>query len=120
MKNIWNYEERLKTRRSSILGYDVSATDGDIGKVSDESTEADAEHIVVDTGFWIFGKKRLIPAAAITDIDHDEEKVTLMFSKEQVEKAPDWDDDSVFEEEARRAHDDYYTSSLRYLGPIMH
>ena len=44
-----------------LTGWDVEATDGHIGKV-DEATYEDASScLVVDTGFWIFGKKRMIP-----------------------------------------------------------
>ena len=28
-------------------------------------------YLVVDTGFWIFGKKRLIPAGVVTHVDPD-------------------------------------------------
>ena len=49
-----------------MTGFDVEAIDGSIGKIDESSFEADNSHIVVDTGFWIFGKKRLIPAGAVT------------------------------------------------------
>ena len=48
-----------------LVGYDVEATDGHIGKIDEASTETDRNYLVVDTGFWIFGKKRLVPAGVV-------------------------------------------------------
>ena len=50
---------------SDLVGYDVEATDGHIGKIDEASNEAAGQYLVVDTGFWIFGKKRLIPAGVV-------------------------------------------------------
>ena len=48
-----------------LTGFEVEATDGHIGKI-DEATMADgATCLVVDTGFWIFGKKRMLPAGVV-------------------------------------------------------
>jgi hypothetical protein len=62
--DIWIYHDTLRTdvgNGADIVGYDVEATDGSIGKVDKRSTEAGPNYLVVDTGFWIFGHKRLIP-----------------------------------------------------------
>jgi hypothetical protein len=36
-----------------------------IGSVDEESTATGASDLVVDTGFWIFGKKVVMPASTI-------------------------------------------------------
>ncbi|MGD9752895.1 MAG: PRC-barrel domain-containing protein [Acidimicrobiia bacterium] len=77
--------------RSSLIGYDVEAVDGSIGKIDETTQEAGAGALVVDTGWWIFGRKRLLPAGTITSVDHDAAKVYLRCSKEQVKAAPDYD-----------------------------
>lgn len=47
-----------------VTGFDVEASDGHIGMV-DEATVVDANScLVVDTGFWIFGKLPLLPPIA--------------------------------------------------------
>ena len=61
--NLWTYRDTLDTSRD-MVGYNVEATDGSIGKIDEASTETSRRYLVVDTGFWIFGKKRLIPAGA--------------------------------------------------------
>src|SRR4051794_14173957 len=59
-----------------ITGYEVSARDGTIGKVEEVVNGADGRsYIVVDTGFWIFEKKRMIPAGAIDTIDHKNRRI---------------------------------------------
>ncbi len=61
-----------------ITDYAVEATDGHIGKIDEASFDDEARGcIVVDTGFWIFGKQRMIPAGFISDVDWDEKKVFL-------------------------------------------
>lgn len=76
--------------RRSIIGYDVEATDGSIGKIDETTEDAGAATLVVDTGWWIFGRKRLLPAGVITRIDHPDEKVYLGCDKEHIKAAPDY------------------------------
>lgn len=75
-----------------LVGYDVEATDGHIGKIDHVTAETDRNFVVVDTGFWIFGKKRLIPAGVIELVDDDKRTVYLVITKEQVKSAPDFDE----------------------------
>src|SRR4029453_18948884 len=74
-----------------LAGYGVEASDGHIGNVDEGTYEAGSSFIVVDTGFWIFGKKRMIPAGVIRRIDPDERKVYVTLSKDEVKQAPDFD-----------------------------
>src|SRR6476659_7738554 len=60
-----------------VTGFDVEASDGHIGKVDEATMAPGATCLVVDTGFWIFGKKRMIPAGVIRAVDVDEKKVVV-------------------------------------------
>ena len=73
MSNTWDYRDDIDVG-DTVVGYDVDATDGDIGKIDEASTDAGRRYLVVDTGFWIFGKKRMIPAGVVTRVDHDGRK----------------------------------------------
>ena len=95
-------------RRRDLVGYDVEATDGSIGKIDAATADADRAHVVVDTGWWIFGKKRLIPAGAITAVDHDEKRVVVQMTKDEIKSAPDFEAD---------AWDAQQTEYERYYGP---
>ena len=94
------------------MGYDVEATDGSIGKIDEATNESSSSYVVVDTGFWIFGKKRLIPAGVINTVDHDAEKVYVTMTKEQIKSAPDYDRDD-WNDESRTRYNDYYSSYAR-------
>ena len=52
-------------------------------------------------------KKRLIPAGAITGVNHDDESVMVNMTKEQIKAAPDHDADR-WGDETRDQHADYY------------
>jgi hypothetical protein len=94
MSNTWNYRDDIDVG-GNVVGYDVAATDGDIGKVDEASNDAGRRYFVVDTGFWIFGKKRLIPAGVVTAIDHEDRKVHVSMTKDQIKSAPDYDADEL-------------------------
>jgi len=85
------YEYR--TELPDVTGYDVEATDGHISKVDEATNEPQSSCLVVDTGFWIFGKKRMIPAGVVQRIDPDEKKVFVGMTKDQIKEAPDYDAD---------------------------
>ena len=40
-----------------VVGYDIEALDGGIGKIDEASDDVGAGYLVVDTGPWIFGNK---------------------------------------------------------------
>jgi hypothetical protein len=113
MADIWTYKENVAVDGRDVVGYDVEATDGDLGKIDESTSEAGQQHVVVDTGFWIFGKKRLIPAGAIMSIDHEKERVMVNMTKDQIKDAPDFDEARRADAEYRRSHEDYY---LPYSG----
>jgi hypothetical protein len=67
----------------------------------------------VDTGFWIFGKKRMVPAGLVSRVHRDEKRVFISMNKDQVKSAPDYDD-----LERRYTHDDYDTTFEGYYGGL--
>lgn len=89
--DLWTYRTDM-TAPTEMVGFDVNAVDGHIGTIDDATFEVGASYIVVDTGFWIFGKRRMIPAGAITGIDLDAQSVTIDRTKEEVKAAPDYDE----------------------------
>src|SRR4051812_9894733 len=81
------------SNRPDLTGYEVEATDGRIGKVDETSFDDNASGcLVVDTGFWIFGKKRMIPAGVISRVDEDAKTVYLSLDKSTIKEAPDYDE----------------------------
>ena len=105
--DIWMYRQTTWTQKD-LSGFGVEAADGSIGKIDEASTEASGQWLVVDTGFWIFGKKRLIPAGTVTGVDHEAETVMVNMSKDAIKAAPDYDKDD-WGDDSRARHTDYYT-----------
>ena len=107
MSNLWAYRADVLADQL-IVGYAVEATDGHIGKIDATSDQVDNAHLVVDTGFWIFGKKRVIPAGVVKQIDVENETVYISMTKDEVKQAPDWRDEWWSNDETRSSYGDYY------------
>ena len=104
-KQIWTYPDSATWGDADITCYDVEAADGSIGKIDESSAAAGSAYIVVDTGFWIFGKKRLVPAGVVDRVDRQNNKVYVRMTKDQVRNAPDFDETH---RERRGQDDDTY------------
>jgi hypothetical protein len=89
----WRFREDVDLHGADLTGYKVEAADGSIGKVDEASHAVEGAYLVVDTGLWIFGKKVMIPAGTVNHVDHDERKVYVDRTKEQIKAAPEYDPD---------------------------
>ncbi|MFI6393174.1 PRC-barrel domain containing protein [Nonomuraea sp. NPDC050540] len=109
MTEPWTYREGVVSDTGvSLIGFDVEATDGKIGSVDEESSAVGDSYLVVDTGFWIFGKKVVMPASTITRVDTQEQKVYLARTKEEIKDAPEFDENTYREPDYRQQVGDYY------------
>jgi hypothetical protein len=109
--DVWTYRDTAlgaATSGTDVIGYNVEALDGSIGKVDEATYDAGAAFIVVDTGPWIFGKKVMLPAGVIRDADRDEEKVFVNRTKDQIKNAPEFDDTLTGDENYRTQLGSYY------------
>ena len=104
---IWTYREQT-WGTMDLAGYGVEAVDGGIGKIDEASNEVGASYIVVDTGPWIFGKKVMLPAGVVMKVDHDDEKVFVNRTKDQIKNAPEFDDSMIKDEDYRGRLGTYY------------
>ena len=110
MASLWEYETSVLRPDRDVVGYDVEATDGRIGKIDEASNEAASSYLVVDTGFWIFGKKRLIPAGVIRRVDDEDRTVHVSMTKDQIKSAPDYE---ARDRDDRDRYETYYGSLQR-------
>jgi len=107
---IWQVTRDPASSVPDVTGFDVEALDGQIGKVDEATYDNDRGALVVDTGFWIFGKKRMLPAGVIQAIDPDERKLLLSCTKDDVKGAPDYEDARRDDPESRAAVAAHYAS----------
>jgi hypothetical protein len=91
-----------------ISGFKVEASDGSIGHVDQHTYDIGASYLVVDTGPWIFGKKVMLPAGVIREIDLDEEMIYVDRTKEEIKNSPEFDESTYRDEPYRSDLGDYY------------
>jgi len=109
MPDMWSYRDVPPAQTMDLVGYEVVATDGSLGKIDAATYEVGHSFIVVDTGFWIFGKKRTLPAGVLNRIDHDQRKVFVNLTKDQIREAPDFEAGLERDEAYRKDVGNYYS-----------
>jgi uncharacterized protein (TIGR02271 family) len=102
-----------------IKGFDVYAQGDDkVGSVTDilvDENTGRLRYLVVDTGFWVFGKKVLLPVG-LANISYTNNRINVKgLTKEQVENLPNFDDleklDYDYEEQVRGVYRPAATST---------
>jgi hypothetical protein len=81
----------------ALKGYALKATDGRIGDVSDflfDDATWKIRWLVIDTGFWLPGRKVLVHPSAITGADHPIRELAVDLTKVQVKASPDIEQDA--------------------------
>jgi uncharacterized protein (TIGR02271 family) len=94
-----------------IKGYEAySERDEKIGSVYDALVDDEGRfrYFVIDTGFWVFGKKVLVPMGSVR-MDYDRHRVYLpAMTKDEVERMPEYNDsmtvDYEYEERVRNVY----------------
>lgn len=97
----------------NIIHYSVYSdlTDEKIGQVEDilvDEKDGDFHYLIVDIGFWIFGKKILLPIDRAQFNFAEQRVYTKGLTKEQAEDLPEFDEslrvDNVYEEHLREIY----------------
>jgi len=105
--DLWTYREE-SWLGGDFTGYGVEALDGSIGKIDEATYDVGSGYIVVDTGPWIFGKKVMLPAGVVSRVDHDDDKIFVNRTKDQIKNAPEFDEDAYRDESYRSGLGAYY------------
>jgi hypothetical protein len=108
---IWTYQAAAPIDDVDLTGYTVEATDGEVGKVTEASNELGASWLVVDTGPWILGKKVLLPAGVISEVDPEERKIFVDRTRDEIKAAPEHDPSGYRDQEYRLAIAEHYARS---------
>ncbi len=109
-----------------IKGYDVYAdiNNEKVGTVQDILVDETGRlrYVVIDTGWWVFGKRVLLPVGCCR-IDYSKHNLhALGLTKEQVEDLPDYDEDTVvdfdYEERVRAGYRTVDGTSTAATTPV--
>jgi sporulation protein YlmC with PRC-barrel domain len=98
-----------------VTGYDIHATDGDVGKVEDfiiDDATWKIHFLVVKTGNWFFGKKVLISPQWIKDVKWEKQEVTIKHSKDEVKNSPAYDSSQPLNDTYEHSLHDYYENEI--------
>jgi hypothetical protein len=113
MTDLWSYRDTARSQPADLVGFQVVATDGALGNLDAATYDVGGSYIVVDTGFWVFGKKRMLPAGVIDRIDYDRCEVHVNLTKDEIRQAPDYDAE-------REREEAYHQDVGTYYGPYFH
>ncbi|MEM8807309.1 MAG: DUF2382 domain-containing protein [Cyanobacteria bacterium P01_G01_bin.38] len=117
-----NYKERFFDG-DDIKGMDVYVRGGDekVGSVHDLLVDETGRirYLIIDTGFWIFGKKVLLPIGRCLDDPEQHRMYVIHLTKEQVESLPEYTEDmtvdSNYENQVRAV---YRMSGAEMSAPV--
>jgi len=95
----------------AIMDYVVSATDGEIGSISDVIIDVSTwkvRHLVIDTGKWLPGRKVLVDTEWIKEFCTENRTVKVTLAKDQVKDSPTFDPDRPVNRSYEATLYDYY------------
>jgi hypothetical protein len=113
----WNYRSSAGFRPGvDLVGYNIAAADGDIGKVEHTIYDTDSACLIVDTAPWIPDRKVMLPAGVVERIDTNDHTVHVDRTKDQIKDAPEYDPkadiDVGYRERLRAYYDDTYRDDM--------
>jgi len=108
MQELWTYREAEVLEEVDVTGFEVEATDGEVGTVVEAAYELGSSWLVVDTGPWIFGRKVLLPAGTVESVDTEARKLYVDRTRDEIKSAPEHDPSGYADQEYRLALADYY------------
>ncbi|MEL7070391.1 MAG: DUF2382 domain-containing protein [Cyanobacteria bacterium J06581_3] len=124
LKNTYpDYRNTFSNNNLSHLDdYSVYAQGEDkVGTVEDglfDDTTGQFRYLIVDTGIWIFGKKVLLPVGK-AQFDNEQRRVYVHgLTKEQVEKLPEYDGNTVDYNYEERVRGVYRENSAAQSAPV--
>lgn len=108
---MWTYRGGVRTD-ANLDGYEVEARDGSIGTVDEATNEVGRSYLIIDTGPWIFGRRALLPAGVIERIDHNNRRVYVNRTRDEVRRAPEYDPAAGFSTAYRQRIGTHYGTGV--------
>ena len=112
----------MLSNTSSLRGYMLRVTDGEIGNIEDFYFDDEAwtiRYLVVDTGKWLPGRNVLISPISLRSADHDGKKLNVNLTKNQVENSPNIDTHKPISRQHESELYRYYRYPYYWTGPYL-
>ena len=100
-QGLWAYSDET-WHGKDLTDFAAEALDGGVGTVKDASDEIGSSYLIIDTGPWMFGKKVMLPAGIVEQVDHSAKKVFVNRTKDEIKNAPEYTE-SAFTDASRRS-----------------
>jgi len=104
---------------SALTGYDIEATDGTIGTVSDflfDDKNWILQWLVVDNSTWLAERRLLLHPSSIVTKAYDRHALGVALTKTQIEGSPDIRHDQPVSRQTEMSLYDYYGASPLWEG----
>ncbi len=98
-----------------VTGYNIKATDGEIGDVEDfiiDDNTWKIDFMLVDTGNWFPGKKVLISPRWIKEVNWEDSTVIVNATEEQVKNSPEY-------QPSQQLSESYESNLHSYYGRVI-
>jgi len=112
----WTYRDATWLN-TDITGYTVDAIDGQIGKVDKAMHKVDNAYLVVETRGLIFGDRVMLPAGVVSGVDHNNRRVFVERTKEQIKNAPEFKEAMIDDPSYRGTLSTYYGEGKGWYQP---
>jgi hypothetical protein len=96
---------------SGIIGYSISASDGELGTVSDllfDDATWQIRWVVVDTRHWLLGRKVVLPTSVLGHPHPIDRIFPVRLTKQQIKDSPDIDTEKPVSRQMESNIYDYY------------
>ncbi len=109
----------MKRRITTLTGFTIGGTDGEIGNVEDFYFDDETwtiRYLVVETGSWLSGRKVLLSTKAIVKTDWAQETFDVDLNMEQIKNSPSIDTKKPVSRQHESELYNYYPWGNYYWG----
>ena len=101
----------MLTKTTNLKGFEIRATDGELGTVNEFYFDDDTwaiRYLTVETGGWLGGREVLISPISVAYTDWQTKRLNVALTKKQVENSPNIDTHRPVSRQQEAAYLGYY------------
>lgn len=101
---------------NEVLGYQIHASDGELGNVCDfilDDRDWKIQYLVVETSNWLLGKKVLVATGWVDSVDWAGSEITVELDRKIIQSAPSYNSSQLINR-------DYEVSLFAHYGKVIH